>query len=142
MMTLTRVFLITMAVAFAVVVFCLGTSFTYSAESTDRAQGSELVWLLLSVVFASPLWLPATLPARPHWISTAIRWISATALLVPLRYAGAVVLHQANFYPYSWYSIGIFAVALSLSVGSVAAILVLLLPSFNCIATQLRLNRA
>ena len=140
MATLTRVFLITLTVAFAVVVFCLGTSFTYSAESTDRAQGGELVWLLLSVIFASPLWLPATLPARPHWVSTTIRWISATALLVPLRYAAAVVLHQAGFYPFSLHSIGIFAVALSLSVGSVAAIVVLLLPGFRRIATQLRLS--
>jgi hypothetical protein len=128
MPTLSRAFLITMAVAFAVVVFCLGISFTYSAESAERAQGSEFFWLLLAVAFTSPLWVPA-LPMRSRWVSATIRWVSAAALLVPLRYAGAVVLHQAHLYPYPLFSASIFAVASTLSVGCVAAIVVLLLPS-------------
>src|SRR3981081_1024238 len=110
MPTLSRAFLITLAAALVVVVFCLGTSFTYSAESTERAQGSEFFWLLLAVVFASPLWVPATLPTCSRWVSTTCRWLSAAALLVPLRYAGAIALHQAQLYPYSLFSASIFTV--------------------------------
>jgi hypothetical protein len=61
MSSLSRVFLIMLAVAFVAVVFCLGTSFTYGAESGVRAQGSEFFWLLLGIVFASPFWVPAAL---------------------------------------------------------------------------------
>ena len=136
MPTLSRAFLITLAVAFVVVVFCLGTSFTYSAESTERARGSEFFWLLLAVVFASPLWVPATLSTRASWVSTTIRWLSAVALLVPLRYAGAVALHQAQLYPYSLFSASVFTVASTLSVGCAAAIVVLLLPSHHRVAHQ------
>ena len=136
MPTFSRAFLIALAVAFVVVVFCLGTSFTYSAESTEGAQGSEFFWLLLAVVFASPLWVPAALPTRSRWVSATVRWVSAAALLVPLRYAGAVVLHQAQLYPHSLFSASIFTVASTLSVGCAAAIVVLLLPSPHRVARQ------
>lgn len=129
MPTLRRAFLLALAVTLMVVLFCLGTSFTYSAEPPERARGSELFWLLLAVVFASPLWLPAILSTRSPRAAIAVRWLSAAALLMPLRYAAAVAVHQFQFYPQPLFSVTIFAAAAMLSVGCVVAIVLLLRPS-------------
>ena len=128
MSTAVRVFLYFLAVSLALVIYSLGTSFTYGAETIERAQGSEIFWLLLAVVFASPLWLPATLsrPSRP--LSGTARWFAAAALLVPLYYTGAVTLHQFQLYPHQLFSLPIFTVSAILSLGCIAAIAMLLLP--------------
>lgn len=98
MSTRSRVFLLVLAVALAVTVFFLGASFTYSAESPERASGSAFFWLLLAVLFASPLWGPALLSTRLGWVSVAVRWLSAAALLVPLWYVGSVAFNQFQMY--------------------------------------------
>jgi hypothetical protein len=126
-----RAFLLLLAVALVAVVFCLGTSFTQMAESPDRERGSEFLWLLLALAFASPLWIPALMPAHPGLLSVAVRWLSAAALLVPLRYAATVAFHQFQLYPHPVFSFGIFGVAALLLAGCVVAIAVLLLPSFH-----------
>jgi len=128
MSTAVRVFLYFLAVSLALVIYSLGTSFTYGAETIERAQGSEIFWLLLAVVFASPLWLPATLsrPSRP--LSGTARWFAAAALLVPLYYTGAVTLHQFRLYPNPLFSLSIFTVSAILSLGCIAAIALLLFP--------------
>ena len=76
---------------------------------------------------------PTLTTRRPQQSGHLAGGTPARSHALPCRY-------QAGFYPYSLHSISIFAVALSLSVGSVAAIVVLLLPSFRRIATQLRLT--
>jgi hypothetical protein len=131
MSTPRRAFLLALAIALVVVVFSMGTSFTFSAESPERARGSAVFWLLPAVAFASPLWIPAVLPARWRRASVAVQWLSAAALLVPLRYAGAVTFHQFQLYPLPLFSIAIFGVAAMLGAGCIAAIAVLLLPSFH-----------
>ncbi|MDQ2869282.1 MAG: hypothetical protein M3S32_00970 [Acidobacteriota bacterium] len=124
-----RAFLLALAVAIAVAVFSLGSTFTYNAEAPARARGSELFWLLLALVFASPLWVPAFLPARLGWVSTGVRWLCAAALLVPLLFAGSVAVHQFGLYPHPLFSVTIFAIAAALSAGCIAAIVVLLAPA-------------
>jgi len=124
-----RAFLLALAVAIAIAVFSLGTTFTYGAESPSRARGSELFWLLLALVFASPLWVPAFLPTRLGWVSTGVRWLCAAALLVPLLFAGSVAVHQLQLYPHPLFSVAIFAIAVALSAGCIGAIVVLLAPT-------------
>jgi len=131
-----RAFLLLLAVALVAVVFCLGTSFTQMAESPERERGSEFLWLLLALAFVSPLWIPAVMPAHLGLLSVAVRWLSAAALLVPLRYAAAVVMHQFQLYPHPAFSFGIFGVAAALLAGCVGAIAVLLLPSLHRIENR------
>jgi hypothetical protein len=133
---ISRVFLLTLAVVLIVAVFCLGTSFTYSAESPDRAHGSDFFWLLFAGLFASPLWVPAIVSASSRGATIAVHGISAVLLLVPLRYACSVALHQLHIYPSPWFSAGTFAVGALLSVGCVSAIVVLLWPCFRRVARQ------
>lgn len=125
----SRAFLLGLAVALVVAVYGLGVSFTYSAELPERARGSELYWLLLALLFASPLWVPAALPARWGRVLLVVRWLSAAALLVPLRYAVSVALNQLQVYPGQFFSVTTLTVASLLSLGCVAAIVVLLWPS-------------
>ena len=131
MSRISRVFLLSLALALVAAVFCLGTSFTYSAESPDRAQSSEFFWLLLACLLASPLWAPAILSASSRWTTIAVHGISAVLLLVPLRYACSVALHQLRMYPSPWFSAYTFAIAALLSVGCVSAIVVLISPCFR-----------
>ena len=136
MSRISRVFLLTLAVAMVAAVFFLGTSFTYSAESPGRAHSSDFFWLLLAGLFASPLWAPTIVPASSRWITIAVHGISAVLLLVPLRYACSVALHQLRMYPSPWFSASTFAVGALLSVGCVCAIFVLLWPCFRRVARQ------
>jgi uncharacterized protein (DUF2062 family) len=131
MSKLSRAFLIAMAVAFVTIVFSLGTSFTSSAESAERAYGAEWFWLLLAIVFASPLWVPAVFATRSHPVGTVICLLSAGALVIPLRYAGAVTLHQLRLYPDPLFSMSIFVGAAILSAGCVVAIVILLWASLR-----------
>lgn len=131
MSTRSRAFLLALAVALAVTVFYLGASFRYNAESPERASGSTFFWLLPAVLFASPLWVPAILSTRLGRVSVAVRWLSATALLVPLWYTGSVVFNQFRVYPGQYFSVTILIVAAALSAGCVAAIAALIGPSTN-----------
>ena len=126
MSRISRVLLLTLASALIVAVFCLGTSFTYSAESPERANGGEFFWLLLAGLFASPLWVPAIVSTPSRWVTIAVRGVSAVLLLVPFRYACSVALHQLRMYPSPWFSVDTFAVSVLLSVGCASAIVVLI----------------
>lgn len=129
MSTPARVFLFVLAAALMVVVYRLGTVFTYGAEPPARARGSEVFWLLLAAIFASPLWVPAFLSTRSRRVFTAVRWLSAAALLVPLGYAGSVAIHQLRLYPGPLFDRAIFTIAAALLAGCVAAIVMLLIRS-------------
>jgi hypothetical protein len=131
MSRLSRVFLIAMAIALVAIVFRLGTSFASGAESGEQTYGTQWLWLLLAVVFASPLWVPAVFATRSHPVGTVVCLLSAGALVIPLRYAGAVTLHQLRLYPHPLFSMSIFIVAAILSAGCVAAIVILLLPGLR-----------
>jgi hypothetical protein len=130
MSKLSRIFLLSMAIALIVVVFGLGSSFSLNAEPNERTFGGEWLWLLLAVVFASPFWIPAVFATGAGTVTTVICLLSAGASLIPLRYAGAVMLHQAQLFPHPSFSATIFAVAAALSAGCVAAVVILLLPVF------------
>jgi hypothetical protein len=136
MSRISRVLLLTLAFALVVAVFYLGTSFTSSAESPERANGGEFFWLLLAGLFASPLWVPAIVSTPSRWVIITVHGVSAVLLLVPLRYACSVALHQLRIYPSQWFSVGTFAVAALLGVGCVSAIVVLLWTCFHRVARK------
>jgi hypothetical protein len=136
MPTLSRIFLLAMAIAFVAVVFLLGTSFTYGAEAVGRTHGAELFWLLLAIIFASPLWVPAVFATSSRPVSRVVCLLSACALLLPLWYAGAVTFYQAQLYPHPLFSVSIFATATALSAGCVVAIVILILSSLHRIARK------
>jgi len=136
MSRLSRIFLLAMAIAFVVVVFILGTSFTVSVQAAGRAHGAEFFWLLLAVIFASPLWVPAVFTTSSRPVSRVVCLLSAGALLLPLWYAGAVMFYQAQLYPHPLFSVSIFAIATALSAGCVVAIVILLLSSLRRIARK------
>ncbi|HVO87468.1 MAG TPA: hypothetical protein VMV45_02920 [Casimicrobiaceae bacterium] len=124
----SRIFLLILAFVLAWVVVDLGSSFTYGAESIERARGSVIFWLIFGVAFASPLWLPAIMPQRHGGISTTIRWLSAAALGVPLWFIGSVVVHQLSVYRSGSFSAPVFGFAALLAIGCLAAIIVLIRP--------------
>jgi len=124
-----RTFLIAMSAVVAIVVFYLGTSFTRSAVPLDGSYGSVAFWLLAAVIFAAPLWIPAVLSAQADWTANVINCICAAAMLVPLGFAGSVVLHQFHLYPYPLFSPAIFSVALGICAGCTLAVVLLLLPT-------------
>jgi hypothetical protein len=131
-MSLTgRAFLLVLAAALIATVFSVGTAFTYGAESFENARGTELFWLVLALLFASPLWLPALIPSRFARLSNVIGWLSAAALLVPLGYVGSVVLHQVQLYSSSLFSPSILAITSMLALGCVLALVVLLRPTLR-----------
>ena len=131
MSRLSRAFLLALSVVFVLVLVGMGTSFTHSAESPEKSQGVELVWLSLAALFATPLWLPAALPNAWRSTSIVVRWICAGVLLIPIWYASGVALHQAQMVSSQFFSVTILAGATLLDIGFVAAIVVLLAPEFK-----------
>jgi hypothetical protein len=120
-----RAYLLAFGTAISGVVFALGTSFTHSVESAERADGAWILWLLPSAVFALPFWLPALVPPHYRFASRIIRWTAAAFVLVPLWFAGGVALHQSGLFPGGNFSASIFAVAMLLCVGCAGALAIL-----------------
>lgn len=128
---ISRTFLLALAAALVTMAFFLGSSFTDRVESAEEAQGSRFFWVLVAAALAAPLWLPATLPVLPGRLSVSIHRVCAAALLVPLGFSGSIAMHQFELYPGALFSIATFAVTAGLSVGLVAAIVVLVLPGLK-----------
>ena len=96
MPTSARILLLFVAASCAAFVAVLGGGFSRAVEPEAYSVGSSAFWLVLAVVFAAPIWIPAMVPERYPRALKVCRRLGAAALLLPTYLFGSIVVHNVS----------------------------------------------
>jgi hypothetical protein len=74
----------------------LGATFTGMADPGEYDSWARVFWLVAGAVIASPMWLPAVIPARLLPVGRWVRRAGAVALLLPFLFFSSIVAHNVD----------------------------------------------
>jgi hypothetical protein len=91
-----RVFLVLVAAFCGGHLALSGISFSYAVEPDQFDFFTGTFWFAVGVVFSSPMWFPALIPARFIRLSRIFRWISTFLIFFHTMFFGSTVTHNVN----------------------------------------------
>jgi hypothetical protein len=132
-----RIMLLFVAALCAAFFAVLGGRFSRAVEPEAYSAGTSAFWLVLAIVFAAPLWIPALVPERYPRALKVCRRLSAAALLLPTYLFGSIVVHNVSR---NLSGLGAtpsaFVQGVVLTIACVACLLVLLWPDLRVCAKR------